>query len=168
MRLSRTDLDEIINQSHEVRAVRRAVCVKMAVSEMPTSQICALLNVSQPFVSKWRTRYEAEGAAALLLGYHGSESYLEPEGREAVLRWIGSQETISIEHVRDYVEEHYGVVYQSKQSYYELMQAAGLSYHKSEKRNPKRDEEQVFERREEIKKKWNNTKRKYSTVKGCC
>jgi transposase len=168
MRLSRTDLDEIINQSKEVRAVRRALCVKMAVSEMPTSQICALLNVSQPFVSKWRTRYEAEGAAALLLGYHGSESYLEPEGREAVLRWIGSQETISIEHVRDYVEEQYGVVYQSKQSYYELMQAAGLSYHKSEKRNPKRDEEQVFERREEIKKKWNNTKRKYSTVKGCC
>lgn len=168
MRLSRTDLDEIINQSKEVRAVRRALCVKMAVSEMPTSQICALLNVSQPFVSKWRTRYEAEGAAALLLGYHGSESYLEPEGREAVLRWIGSQETIRIEHVRDYVEEQYGVVYQSKQSYYELMQAAGLSYHKSEKRNPKRDEEQVFERREEIKKKWNNTKRKYSTVKGCC
>lgn len=168
MRLSRTDLDEIINQSKEVRAVRRAVCVKMAVSEMPTSQICALLNVSQPCVSKWRTRYEAEGAAALWLGYHGSESYLEPEGREAVLRWIGSQETISIEHVRDYVEEHYGVVYHSKQSYYELRQAAGLRYHKSAKRNPKRDEEQVFERREEIKKKWNNTKRKYSTVKGCC
>ena len=96
----------------------------------------------------------------MLLGYHGSESYLEPDGREAILSWIGSQETISIEQVRDYLEEQYGVVYQSKQSYYELMQAAGLSYHKSEKRNPKRDEKQVFERREEIKKKWNNTKRK--------
>jgi len=155
-----TDLDEIINQSKEVRAVKRALCVKMAVSEMPTSQICELLNVSQPFVSKWRTRYEAEGAAAVLLGYHGSESYLEPDGREAVLSWRGAQETISIEQVRDYLEEQYGVVYQSKQSYYELMQAAGLSYHKSEKRNPKRDEKQVFERREEIKKKWNNTKRK--------
>ena len=45
-----TDLDEIINQSKEVRAVKRALCVKMAVSEMPTSQICELLNVSQPFV----------------------------------------------------------------------------------------------------------------------
>jgi len=155
-----TDLDEIINQSKEVRAVKRALCVKMAVSEMPTAQICELLNVSQPFVSKWRTRYEAEGAAAVLLGYHGSESYLEPDGREAILSWIGSQETISIEQVRDYLEEQYGVVYQSKQSYYELMQAAGLSYHKSEKRNHKRDEKQVFERREEIKKKWNNTKRK--------
>lgn len=76
-----------------------------------------------------------------------------------MLSWIGAQETISSEQVRDYLEEQYGVVYQSKQSYYELMQAAGLSYHKSEKRNPKRDEKQVFERRAEIKKKWHNTKR---------
>ncbi len=34
------------------------------------------------------------------------------------------------------------------------MHEAGLSYHKSEKVNPKRDEEQVQERREEIKKNW--------------
>jgi putative transposase len=168
MRLARTELDEIINHSKEVRAVRRALCVKLAVSEMPTSQICALLNVSQPFVSKWRTRYEADGAAALVLGYHGSESYLEPEGREAALRWRGSQETISLDHVRDYLEEPYGGVDQSKQAYYEVRQAAGRSYHKSEKRTPQRDEEQGFERREEMKKKWNNTKRKYSTGKGGC
>lgn len=154
-----TDLDEIINQSKEVRAVKRALCVKMAVSEMPTAQICERLNVSQPFVSKGRTRYEAEGAAAVLLGYHGSESYLEPEGREAVLSGIGSQETISIEQVRDYLEEQYGVGYQSKQSYYELLHAAGLSSHQSEKRNPKREEKQGFARRAAIKKKWHNTKR---------
>jgi DDE superfamily endonuclease len=44
------------------------------------------------------------------------------------------------------------VVYQSQQSYYELMHAAGLSYHKSEKVNPKRDETLVQERREALKK----------------
>lgn len=128
-----TDLDEIINQSTEVREVRRALCVKMALSEMATSQICEMLNVSQPFVSKWRMKYEAEGREALLLGYHGSASYLKTEQREETLRWIGSQETIRAEEVRDYIEAQYGVVYQSKQSYYELMQAAGMSYHKSEK-----------------------------------
>lgn len=148
-----TDLDEIINQSAEVREVRRALCVKMALSEMGTSQICEMLTVSQPFVSKWRTRYEAQGAAALRLGYRGSESYLGVEQREEVLGWIDAQETIRVEEVRDYIEEQYGVVYQSKQSYYELMQVAGMSYHKSEKKNPKRDETQVLERREEIKKK---------------
>lgn len=155
-----TDLDEIINQSTEVREVRRAVCVKMAVSEIPTSQICEVLNVSQPYVSKWRMKYEAAGAEALHLGYPGSASYLNAEQRAEVLRWIGAQETIRVEEVRDYIEERHGVVYQSKQSYYELMQGAGMSHHKSEKKNPKRDEEQVLERREEIKKKWKATRKR--------
>ncbi len=155
-----TDLDETINQSKEVREVRRALCVKMALSDIPTSQICEVLNVSQPFVSKWRMKYEAEGASALLLGYQGSASYLKAEQRAEVLRWIGSQETIKVEEVRDYIQERYGVVYQSKQSLYELLQEAGMSYHKSEKRNPKRDEEQVLEKREEIKKKWSTTRKR--------
>jgi hypothetical protein len=50
------------------------------------------------------------------------------------------------------VEAEHGIVYQSKQSDYDLLDAAGMSYHKSEKRNPNHDEQQVQERREEIKK----------------
>jgi hypothetical protein len=42
------------------------------------------------------------------------------------------------------------VVYRSKQSYYQLLEAGGMSYHRSEKANPKRDEAQVLARREEI------------------
>ena len=56
--------------------------------------------------------------------------------------------------MRDYVEERYGVVYHSKQSYYELLEAGGMSSHRSEKSNPKRDEAQVLTQREEIKKNW--------------
>jgi len=62
--------------------------------------------------------------------------------------------------VRDYVEEQYGVVYHSKQSYYELLEMGGMSYHRSEKKNPKRDEEQILARREEIKKNWQHTGRR--------
>ena len=62
--------------------------------------------------------------------------------------------------MRDHVQECHGISYKSQQSYYELMHEAGLSYHKSEKVNPKRDEAQVQERRAEIKKNWVNTKRK--------
>ncbi|MBI3650817.1 MAG: winged helix-turn-helix domain-containing protein [Acidobacteria bacterium] len=146
------DLDEIINQSKDVREVKRALGVKMALSEMPTSHICARWNVSQPFVSKWRTKYEIQGAEVLLLGYQGSRGRLSAAQRQEVLGWLGSQETIRIAELRDYLEDHYQVVYQSKQSYYELLQAAGLSYHKSEKKNPKRDEAQVVEQQEVIKK----------------
>jgi Winged helix-turn helix len=54
--------------------------------------------------------------------------------------------------VRDYLQEQQEVVYQAQQSYYELLHAAGLSYHKSEKVNPQRDGTPVQERREAIKK----------------
>ena len=153
-------LDEIINQSRDVREVKRALCVKMRLNEMATSQICELLNISAQYVSKWSRKYETEGAEGLLLGYLGSASYLSQEARTKVLEWIKEQPTISLEAVRDYVAAEHEVLYQSKQSYYDLLNAAGMSYHKSEKRNPKHNEAQVLERRAEIKKKWNNTRKR--------
>ena len=35
---------------------------------------------------------------------------------------MGVQETVSVEAVRDYIEEGYGIVYRAKQSYYELLE----------------------------------------------
>jgi putative transposase len=148
------DLDEIINEARDAREVKRAVSVKMSAQGFSPAQICQILNVSLQYVSKWKGLYEAEGGAALRLGYRGSESYLQKEQRQAILRWIGERETVSVEALRDYIEEQYGVVYRSKQSYYDLLDAGGMSYHRSEKDNPKRDEAQVLARREEIKKNW--------------
>jgi len=42
------------------------------------------------------------------------------------------------------------VVYKSKESYYQLLKEGGLSWKRSEKVNPKRDEEKVEQKREEI------------------
>ena len=148
------DLDEIINEARDAREVKRSVSVKMSAQGFSPSQICHVLNVSLQYVSKWKRLYEVEGGVALRLGYRGSESYLQEEQRQAILRWLEARETVSVEALRDYIEEQYGVVYRSKQSYYELLAAGGMSYHRSEKANPKRDEAQVLARREEIKKNW--------------
>lgn len=155
-----SSLAEIISESRDGRAVKRALCVKMRLTEMATAQICELLNVSPQYVSKWSGKYETEGAASLGVGHLGSESYLSREARTKVIEWIKGQETISLEVVRDYLAAQFGVRYQSKQSYYDLLAAAGMSYHKSENRNPKHDEAQVKARREEIKKKWSNTRKR--------
>lgn len=152
-----SSLDEIISESRDGRAIKRALCVKMRLAEIGTAQICALLNVSPQYVSKWSGKYETEGAASLGVGHVGSESYLSQEARTKVIEWIKGQETISLEVVRDYLAAQFGVRYQSKQSYYDLLAAGGMSYHKSEKRNPKHDEAQVQARRAAIKKKWNTT-----------
>jgi putative transposase len=58
-----------------------------------------------------------------------------------------------VEELRDYIERQFGIVYQSKQSYYDLLKEAGLSWHQTQAVNPKRDEGQVLLKREEIKKK---------------
>src|SRR5262245_11619490 len=148
------EIDEIINEAQDAREVKRAVSVKMSAQGFSPAQICQVLNVSLQYVSKWKGQYETGGSAALRLRYRGSESYLQEGQRQRILQWIAAQETVSVEAVRDYIEEHYGVVYRSKQSYYELMEAGGMSYHRSEGANPKRDEAQILARRAEIKKNW--------------
>jgi putative transposase len=150
-------LDEIINESGDVREVKRALSVKMGQEGMTPNAISSLLNVSVQYVSKWKVIYEREGAAGLRLGYEGRDSYLTEEQRQAVVAWIKGQKTLTVEEVRDYVESRCGIVYESRQSYYDLLDAGGMSYHRSQKDNPKEDEGQVLARREEIKKNWRRT-----------
>jgi transposase len=149
-----TSLDTIINESKDAREVKRALSVKMGMTGIAPAMISQVLNVSLQYVSKWKVIYEAEGAEGLGLGYQGSRGYLTDQEREAVIAWIGGHETLSVEALRDHLDADYEVVYQSKQSYYDLLEAGGMSYHKSEKANPKRDEAQVQARRDEIKKNW--------------
>lgn len=151
-----TTLDDLISTSTDPREVKRALSVKMLRSGMVPKTITELLNVSEQFVSKWKIRYEQEGAIGLHVAYQGKSAYLNPDQKQAVVAWIGGQETVSVEALREHIEEEYDVIYRSKQSYYDLLSAAGMSYHRTEAVNPKRDEAQILHKREEIKKKWRN------------
>ena len=145
-------LEVMIEQAKDAREVKRAVSVKMGLSGLAPAQICQCLQVSPQYVSKWKGVYDTEGVAALELRYRGSESYLSAEQQREIAEWIGSHETLTVAEVRDYVEASYGVRYRSKQSYYTLLEAGGMSYHRTEKANPKHDSEQVRERRVALKK----------------
>ncbi len=149
-----SSLAALIEETKDARELKRALSVKMVMSGMAATQVGELLQVTPQYVRKWQGRYAMEGVDALRLGYRGSESYLSEEQRQEIEEWIGAHETVTVEAVRDYLEAQYGVVYQSKQSYYDLLEAGGMSYHRSEKGNPKRNEAQVLARREEIKKNW--------------
>jgi putative transposase len=158
-------LDELINESRDVREVKRALSVKMQKNGISAIAVSELLNVSLQYVSKWKVIYDTQGTDGLGVGEQGRESYLTEQERNAVVGWIKNQETLSVEQVRDYLEGEYGIVYQSKQSYYDLLEAGGMSYHKSQQQNPKRDEEQVQARREEIKKNWDRIAKPSSVAK---
>jgi putative transposase len=49
---------------------------------------------------------------------------------------------------KSYIEERYEIVFSSQQSYYEIFDSAGLSWKKSQKRNPKTDPELVKKNQE--------------------
>jgi len=147
-----SSLEDIIDSPANLE-VKRALAVKMIISDFKTEDICALLNVSDSFVSKWKIRYENQGAEALKISYKGGTGFLTEEQRYEIIFYLRQQPHYSVEQLRDYIEGHYGVVYQSKQSYYDLLTAGGLSWHQTQAMNPKRNEAQVLQKREEIKQK---------------
>jgi putative transposase len=61
--------------------------------------------------------------------------------------------TYTPEELRDYLESEYGVLYKSKQSYYDLLHEGGINWKKNENVNPERDEEKVAAQRKIIKDK---------------
>jgi putative transposase len=146
-------LDDIID-APEGREIKRAIAVKMNALGFKTTDICDVLEVSDSFVSKWKTIYENEGAGALRLHYKGGTGFLTEVQRQEIICFIRSKPQFSLEDLRDFIETRYGVVYQSKQSYYDLLKEAGLSWHRSQAVNPRRDEDRVLLKREEIKKNW--------------
>ena len=155
-------LAELIEETSDVRELKRAVCVKLRAGGMPTEAVSEVLHLPPRTVRAWYQRYEQEGVEGLRVKYRGSESYLSVEQRQEIEDWLGAQETITVEEVRDEIEARYGISYQSKQSYYDLMDASGLSYHRTEKGNPNRNEAQVLARREEIKKNWRRSGKRFS------
>jgi putative transposase len=147
-------LAQLIEATMDVREWKRAVSVKLSERGMATGAVGAVLQVTPRAVRKWRRRYEREGVEGLQVRNRGSESYLRVEQRQEIEDWLGAQETVTREEGREEIEARYGIVYQSKQSYDDVLDASGMSYHGTEKGNPKRNEAQVLERREEIKKNW--------------
>lgn len=61
-------LEDIIDVP-EGREIKRAIAVKMVDLGFKTKDICDLLDVSDSFISKWKTIYENEGAEGLRLRY---------------------------------------------------------------------------------------------------
>ena len=150
-----SSLDEIIGSLKGLE-IKRALAVKMILHDFKTKDICAWLDVSDAFVSKWKTIYENEGADGLRLHYKGGTGFLTECQRHEIFFYLKDKTHYQLKELKEFIERQYGVVYQSKQSYYNLLKEAGLSWHRTQAVNPKRDADQVVLKREEIKKNLSN------------
>ena len=79
-----SSLEDIIDLPATLE-VKRALAVKMILFDFKTEDICALLNVSDSFVSKWTIRDENEGASALKLTYKGGAGFLTAAQRDEII-----------------------------------------------------------------------------------
>ena len=85
----------------------------------------------------------AQGTTGLTLKYQGSQPYLAAEERQAVIDWLKTQQECSLDSLQAHIETTYGVVFQSRQSYYQLLADADITYKQAQRTNPKRDEERI-------------------------
>jgi transposase len=138
-----SDLLEFLAEKRDSREYRRALAVKLALLGYRYEAICEMLDVTLGFVSQSKKAYESQGTAGLTLKYQGSQPYLSPSQRQAVVDWLKNEQEWSIESLQAHIETSYGVVFQSRQSYYQLLADAGITYKQAQRVNPKRDEQLV-------------------------
>ena len=84
------------------------------------------------------------------LQYKGSTGYLNREEKEETVEWIINQEVWDISELESYLIEKYDVLFKSRQSYYEILKIARLSWQKRKIQNPKKDSELVKQKNKEI------------------
>ena len=130
-------------QPRQERELKRALAVQMVLQDYRHRESQSVLQVSSGFISKWTQVFEQQGVEGLRLQHKGSTGYLNAEQRQAVLEWLKQKNYWDLPELQTEIDVRYGVVFQSNQSYYEFFQAAGMSWKKTQKRNPKQDPEMV-------------------------
>jgi len=145
-------LEQFIESNPKPRELKRAVAVQMSQRGHTYREIRDVLQVSLGFVTACCQRYEEQGVKGLKLNYWGTQGYLNPKQKEELMVWLAQKDAWLLEEVVEHIEDAYGVVYQSSQSYYTLLKQAGFSWKKSHSTHPDKDETQVEEKK---LKSWN-------------
>jgi putative transposase len=144
------DLTAFLAEKRDSREYRRGLAVKLALLGYRYQAICEMLDVTLGFVSQSKKAYETQGTAGLMLKYQGSQPYLEASERQAVMDWLKNEQEWSVERLHAHIESTYDVVFQSRQSYYQLFADAGISYKQAQRTNPKRDEERIAAKKKRL------------------
>ena len=137
------DLDAFLAEKRDSREFKRALAVKMALKGYLYAVICDILNVQPSFVSEWKKAYLEHGVEGLLLKHTGSASFLSAEERQAVIVWIQAQDEWTVDQLKTHIETTYQVVFQSRQSYYDLFAEARITWKKAQRIQPNKNPEAV-------------------------
>jgi len=92
----------------------------MALSGNIYQEISKILGVSNFFIGYWKKQFKTKGIPGIKLGYKGSRGYLTALQNTEVIEWLKNKKYWNLEELVTYLERECGVIYKSKQSYYEF------------------------------------------------
>jgi len=68
---------------------------------------------------------------------------LSREQRREIINYLDAEEYLSLQDLREYIEDKYDLRFKSSQSYYTLLDEAKISWNKSQKNNKKNNDKLV-------------------------
>ncbi len=154
------ELQEFIDSHPDAREVRKALAVKLVYQGYKYEEIQTILDVSVGSITSWKQAYQENGILGLRLNYKGRKSYLSDEQFLQVLSWLQTKEIWELGELEYKLAFEYDVIYESKRSYYDLFEAAGISWKKTTGLNPKADQEVVAAKKNKLKHCWQATERR--------
>ena len=137
------ELIEFIQANPDPRELKRALAVQMVMQNYNHSKIRNILGVSVSFISKWKYIFVEQGITGLRLRYKGSKSYLDSAQKQIVLSWLQQKNYWHLSELKEYLSDNFDVVFESNQSYYDLLKGANISWKKTQKSNPRKDPDLV-------------------------
>jgi transposase len=121
------------NGSAAHRLTRRANAVLLLDDGLSCEEVAKVLYLDDDTVRGWAKRY-GEGGVKGLTRFEsgGSASYLSQAQEEELKSWIGATLPRSTRQVGAYIEQEFGVVYESRAGLIALLHRLGLEYRKPE------------------------------------
>ncbi len=142
------ELNSFIASNPDPRELKRGLAVSMTLRGYTHAEIIKILQVSSGFISKWKQAFIRKGVEGIKLGYQGSLGYLNERQKQQVIDWLKSQKYWwDLNQLECYIAEKFDVSYAAKSSYYDLFSEAGISWKKSQKKNPRKNPELVDEKK---------------------
>jgi putative transposase len=154
------ELQEFIDTRPDAREVRKALAVKLVYQSYKYEEIQTILDVSLGSITGWKQAYEECGISGLRLNHKGRRSYLTTQQREEVLAWLQTKECWELGELEYKLAFEYDVIYESKQSYYDLFEAAGIIWKKTTAVNPKADKDAVAAKEKRFVHCWQAAEKK--------
>jgi putative transposase len=144
------ELDTFIESNRDPRELKRGLAVKMTLGGYKHREISQILQVSSGFISKWKQEYILKGIEALKLNHQGSKGYLKETEKQQVLNWLETKNQWNLNELEYYIARKFGVTFAAPSSYYDLFHHAGISWKKSQKKNPAKDPIAVAEKKKKL------------------